>query len=306
VNKKSVVNPDNWGVSFSIKQCRNFDQNPKETLAWLIEKGFRRFRLMSYWDELEKVQAEPDFSQLDWQIDMVERAGGVITLCLGARQPRWPENHWPDWAWAVSFQERSDALGDFITQVVQRYKNRSCIVSYQLENEALLESFGLRSEVSRSRLRAEYALVHSLDPDRPIIMTTSTSWGIPIRRPRPKILGFSVYNIVFDSSKQSYGGTEQSPLIYRLRALLYKLTTFGRRKSFIHELQCEPWGPRAIWEMDHKEQNRSMNTKQIRRNIHIAKLMRLYPIDLWGGEWWRQRELEGDPKVIDDILKLVS
>jgi hypothetical protein len=94
------IDPTQFGVSFSIKQCRNFELDPKQTLHWLIrEAGFRRFRLMSYWNEHEKQPDQYDFTELDWQVKMVAQAGGEITLCLGARQPRWPESHWPDWAW---------------------------------------------------------------------------------------------------------------------------------------------------------------------------------------------------------------
>jgi endo-1,4-beta-mannosidase len=90
---------------------------------------------------------------------------------------------------------------DFISAVVNRYKSEKCIVSYQLENEALLTAFGKRSEVDRTRLRAEYKLVKSLDPNRPIIMTTSTSWGIPARNPIPDIVGFSYYQVHFNPTK---------------------------------------------------------------------------------------------------------
>src|SRR6476469_9013154 len=97
---KALIDPAKFGVSFSIKQCRNFKLNPDQALWWLIkDAGFRRFRLMSYWDEHEKQPGVYDFTSLDKQIRTISRAGGQITLCLGARQPRWPENHWPDWAW---------------------------------------------------------------------------------------------------------------------------------------------------------------------------------------------------------------
>ena len=37
---------EKFGVSFSIKQCRDFKIDPKSTLSWLQkEAGFKRFRL---------------------------------------------------------------------------------------------------------------------------------------------------------------------------------------------------------------------------------------------------------------------
>ncbi|MEK7152555.1 MAG: cellulase family glycosylhydrolase [Patescibacteria group bacterium] len=281
-----VIDPQKFGVSFSLKQCRNFGIDPRETMRWLIdEAGFRRFRLMSYWNEHEKKPGTYNFSELDWQMEEAAKNGCLVTLCLGARQPRWPENHWPDWAWKLSKNRRTEALLQFIQQVVERYRMYDNIVSYQLENEALLKNFGVRPEIDRKRLRQEYRLIQKLDPDRPVIMTTSTSWGIPIRRPIPSIIGFSYYRILYGGGK--YRHAFHFPRLDRVRARSIKL--LHRRPSFVHELQLEPWGPTAIWKMPAEEQDKSMSPAHIRENVSLARKTRLYPIDLWGGEWWYWR-----------------
>lgn len=272
-----------YGVSVSIKQCRNFGLKYDTVLRALIKNlGVRRFRLMSYWDEHEKSPGQYDFVILDKQIDIIEKAGGEVTLCLGARQPRWPENHWPDWAWNLPKPQRDAALLKFIEQVVERYKDRPVIISYQLENEALLGTFGKRSEVDRNRLMMEYFWVKTLDKTRPIIMTTSTSWGIPVKQPIPDIVGFSYYQMLYQGGK--YRRSFHRPWLDRWRARL--ITLLHRKPSFIHELQAEPWGPKNIWEMDLDEQFKSMSLKQLQKNIAQAKKTGLYPIDLWGAEWW--------------------
>lgn len=286
-----------FGVSFSLKQCDSFGVNPHDCLNWLIDTGkFRRFRLMSYWNLHEPEPGRHNFAELDWQIDRITKAGGTVTLCLGARQPRWPENHWPDWAWQLSHAERSTALLHYVETVVKRYKDREVIVSYQLENEALLQEFGERAEVDRARLRAEYRLVKHLDHTRPVIMTTSTSWGIPIRQPIPDAVGFSYYQVHFNPTKLRYTTSFHTPLLHRMRALSIKI--LHRKSSFIHELQLEPWGPKNIWEMTDKEQDISMSPTQIQRNISLAKATKLQPIDLWGGEWWYWRSVvKNDPTI---------
>jgi len=86
---------------------------------------------MSYWDEHEKQQGKFDFATLDKQIEQVATAGGIITMCLGARQPRWPEFHWPDWAWNAPKPERDKALLNYIQVVVDRYKDNPAIVSWK-------------------------------------------------------------------------------------------------------------------------------------------------------------------------------
>lgn len=297
------VNPTQFGVTFSVKQCRNFSIDPEETLDWLInEAGFRRFRLMSYWDEIEKEQGTLDFTELDRQVEAITAASGTITLCLGARQPRWPENHWPKWAWQAHPAHRSKALLAFVRAVVHRYRDYDSIVSYQLENEALLENFGERSEVDRPRLRAEYNLVRHVDPSRPVIMTTSTSWGVPVRRPIPEIVGFSYYHTVYRD-----GGYHHSlfyPWVHRMRK--HAIWLLHRRRTFIHELQCEPWGPTAIWKMSVEEQNKSMSPEAIKRNIALARKIKAAPIDLWGGEWWYWRLKQGDDTIWATVKKSLT
>jgi hypothetical protein len=254
----------NFGVSFSIKQCRNFGIDERATLKWLIEDaGFRRFRLMTYWNEHEKTPDNTDFSELDWQIDQIK-------------------------------PERTAALLKYVETVVNRYRTEESIASYQLENEALLESFGTRPEVDRRRLNQEYELIKALDPTRPIIMTTSTSWGIPIRQPRPDIVGFSFYQKLYRDGR--YSTAFHSPWLDRMRAGLVGL--FYGAPCFIHELQLEPWGPTAIWKMPISEQDKSMGTKQIERNLALAHNTGLKPVDLWGGEWWYYRlKKQNDPTI---------
>jgi hypothetical protein len=273
-------------VSFSVKQCRKFGVEPVDTLDWLINQaGFRRFRLMSYWSEHEPQPGQFNFAALDKQLAQVAKAGGIVTLCLGARQPRWPEFHWPDWAWAATKEERTAALLKYIQVVVERYKDNPVIVSWQLENEALLTGFGERVEIDRARLRQELALVKQLDPTRPVIMSTSAAWGIPIIGPIPDVSTFSFYLIRWRDTK--YTTTYHAPFIHRIRAFLIKL--IWRRPSFIHELQMEPWGPKDIWEMPPQQQDESMGPKQIAKNFAAGRATRLFPIDLWGGEWWYWR-----------------
>lgn len=302
----SVIDPQRFGVSFSLKQCRNFGLSPQKCLDWLItDAGFRRFRLMSYWNEHEKQPGKYDFSELDWQIKQIAQAGGVVTLCLGARQPRWPENHWPNWAWKLSKQQRTEALLAYIEKVIERYKDEQCIVSYQLENEALLTNFGERIEVDRGRLQQEFNLVKRLDPDRPVIMTVSDQWGLPLRGPIPDIVGFSYYHIVYNSKARRYRLAHHYGWLHRLRARLIWL--LKHRPVFIHELQLEPWGPDAIWKMKIAEQDRSMGLGMIARSVALARKTNLRPVDLWGGEWWYWRLTKHhDPNVWEAVRNAIT
>lgn len=299
-----MIKQPRFGASLSIKQCRNFGISDQKVLkAALQDLGLKRFRLMSYWDECEPQQGEYDFAVLDAQIKTIARAKGSITLCLGARQPRWPESHWPSWTHELSKAKRNTALLDFIQTVVTRYRDQACVVSWQLENEALLKTFGEDGDFDRKRLRREFALLKKLDPSRPIIMTTSTSWGIPMRRPIPDIVGFSYYRVTHTNG--GYRKSAYQPWIFKLRAGLIKL--IWRRPSFIHELQAEPWGPQNIWEMDKTEQAKSLSLELLGNNMQAGQATKLHPIDLWGLEWWYWlKENQNDSTIWKTIKKYVS
>lgn len=299
-----TIDPQRFGVSFSVKQCRNFGVSVHDCLFWLCkEAGFRRFRLMSYWNEIEKERGTYNFSELDMQVETVTAFEGVITLCLGVKQPRWPEYHWPKWAKDLSSQAKTEALLAFVETVVKRYKDNEAIISWQLENEALLSNFGEFIDIDRKRLRAEYDLVKKLDSNRPLIMSTSNGWGVPLRQPITDIVGFSYYPIMYKNGK--YNKTIQKPWLHRLRKSFIK--TLLRKEVFIHELQLEPWGPTAIWKMSIEEQDRSMDRAQINKNITEAQKIGVYPIDLWGAEWWYWRlQKHDDPSIIDAVTALLE
>lgn len=256
---------------------------------------------MSYWNEHEKEQGVYDFTELDWQLDVIEKHQGVVTLCLGVKQPRWPEYHWPSWAKDLTAAQKTDALLAFITATLEHVKGRAVIKSYQLENEALLSNFGSNIEIDRKRLQKEFELVKEFD-DKPVYMSTSNGWGVPVRRPKPAAVGFSFYTTMFQ--KGTYHTTIQRPWLHRLRHFI--IHHILRRPVFIHELQCEPWGHTAIWKMTPAEQDRSMSPEHIERNIKWAHKIGVYPIDFWGAEWWYWRWQQGDRHITHTVERAIG
>lgn len=274
------------GASFSLHRCSELGLDKKAVLrAACKDLGFRRFRLMSYWNIHEPKRGNYDFSELDWQMDMVAEYGGTVALCLGKRQPRWPECHMPKWALGLPKEEWYKALNNYLTVVVKRYKNHPALVSYQLENEALLKDFGdcKDRDYSRERLATELALVKRLDPKHPVAMTLSDSWGLPFRAPKPDIYAMSLYRVTLNR-KGKYVYSKRPPIFYRARA--WAIRTLKHRPVFIHELQAEPWLSGAIKDFKVEEQLRHMTRGQIRKNIAFARRTGMDPIDLWGLEWW--------------------
>lgn len=58
--------------------------------------------------------------------------------------------------------------------------------------------------------------------------------------------------------------------------------------------------------MTTEEQDKSMDSKQLKTNIHLARKTKLLPIDLWGGEWWYWRHLQGDDDIYKTVIKHLS
>ncbi len=289
-----------YGVCPSVIACRNYKVDIQDViLASLNDLGVKRFRLMSYWNEIEKSPGEYSFNALDDQIKMISAAGGTITLCLGQRQPRWPECHIPQWATEVPKAKRDAALLRFIEIIVQRYKDNDAIVSYQLENEALNHGIGLCKDYDRKRLRTEFNLVKSLDGSRPVIMSTSNSWGLPIRRPIPDVIGFSYYLYQWEE-----GGPSAKPVPWVLHWVRRWVAKWLLGKpSFCHELQTEPWGPKGNELLDEQMQQDLMSKDMLNKHFDYAEKTGVSTIDLWGVEWWYWRKTKHKDSMAWETVK---
>lgn len=291
-----------FGVSFSAKYCRELSIDPQNCLeAALNDLGVKSLRLMSYWDEHEKSQGVYDFTELDWQMQLAEIHGAQVSLCLGLRQPRWPESHWPEWTRNLDESIWQPALLAFIEAIVLRYKDHPSIISWQLENEAMLKRFGERGNFDRKRLKSEFKLVKRLDKLHPVIMSTSDSWGVPFGGPRPDMYGFSVYRYFYD--RGAYRHATRPPLFYAVRAVWIRI--FKWRQVFIHELQMEPWGPGATADLPIDEQITAMSLDRIKEAVLFARSTGLLPADTWGLEWWYYLKTKHDIHDIWDYMKSV-
>lgn len=293
------------GVSFSLLACRDYSIDWRKALQHTIDLGFKRFRLMSYWKVIEKQKGVYDFKDLDEQIAIIKKSGGRVSLSIGMRQPRWPETHVPLWTKTLDVATTTKNYIAFHRAVIERYKHEDCIESWQLENEFWLRSFGEHVDFSRQRLKKEFNMLRELDPERPIIMTLARVLSLPLRRPTPDIYGTSMYRTIYDNDKKKYTHTWAKPWVYKLKSKLIKLVK--NREVIVHELQTEPWGPKANWELTLREQNKSMSMQQIKDALTYARQSGISYVDMWGAEWWYWRqETAKDRKIMSLVSKIVT
>lgn len=280
------------GATFIPDYARYLQVDPQETLdAMINDLGIKHFRLVSYWKNIEPKEGQYDFSELDWQMDMVEKAGGKVSLAIGLRQPRWPECHGPEWAMIKSKPEWKEDLLDYMDMTINRYKDSPALESYQLENEYFLDVFGQCPDHSRDRLVEEFDFVKSKDPNHPIIVSRSNnatvSW--PINQPRADMVAASIYKRVWDKTiTKRYFEYPLPAWFYGFLAGATELTT--GRNTFIHELQTEAWLPenRSMRTESIDELYKTMSPEKLSERIQYAKDTGMKRFDLWGVEWWFQ------------------
>ena len=299
------------GTSFVEDYAVGFGLDPKQTLeAIFSDLGMRQVRLVSYWKDIEKTPGKYDFSGLDWQFAMANKYGAKISLSVGMRQPRWPECHEPSWITigADNKGEWQPKLYNYMTAVINHYKDNPALADYELENEFFMKVFGECKDFDRSRLVHEFNLVKQLDPKHDVIISRSNNWyGIPVNQPTPDRFAISIYKRVWDNFiTKRYFEYPLPPWFYA--SLAGSEEILSGRDMIVHELQAEPWGPNGqeITKISVDEQFKSMNADRLKKRIDYGEDTGMRTIDLWGAEWWYWLKVrQNDPSVWDTVRTAV-
>lgn len=299
--------PLQLGVSFIPRYAEGYGLDAKQTMQAMIDElGVKRFRLVSYWEDIEKTPGNYDFSQLDWQFKKAEDAGAQISLAIGLRQPRWPECHAPEWAKVHSDPEHIwlPKLKEVIRRTIERYKDSPALESYQLENEYFLKVFGICSNFNRDRLVDEYNYVKSLDPNTTLLVSRSNNAiGLPIGKPTPDLFGVSVYKRVWDKTlTKRYFEYPFPAWFYGFLAGAGEILT--GKDMIIHELQAEPWapyGPMTI--VPTEELNKSLDATRLKGRFDYGRGTGIRTIDLWGAEYWYYQKIIRHNSSLWDVAK---
>ena len=132
-----------FGITFSPEYARFLKLDWQKTYIDILDQlKVRHLRLPSNWEEIELSEGQFDFSTTDFMLDEASKRGAKVILVVGNKQPRWPECHTPLWAKALTLEKRQEKILNFIKIVVERYKDSSEVVAWEVENEPFLSFFG--------------------------------------------------------------------------------------------------------------------------------------------------------------------
>ena len=277
-----------WGADFSALYAKQLGLDYKETLNAIInDLKVKEFRISAHWSEIEKIEGNYDFSELDYQVETIEKNGGKIILAVGKRLPRWPECHEPEWIKSLSANRKEQKLLEYIEITINRYKDNPAIWAWQVENEPFLWGFGECSLTDDEFLDKEISLVRELDKTRPIVLTDSGEFGRwqGVYK-RADIFGTTMYRVVeLRFLPIGHFKYPLSPDYFKVKAGIIE-SLFGKKQIINIELQAEPWLKKRPPEMPLEEQLKAFDIDQFKENIEYAKKVGFERNYLWGPEWW--------------------
>jgi len=286
-----------YGVTFSKKQAESLGLDWRKVyLSIFGDLGVKKIRLPAYWNEIENQEGNYLWEDLDWQINQAGERQVEIILAVGARLPRWPECHFPDWTKdRLKAQVESGTL-TYLAKVIERYKSDKNIVAWQIENEPFLSHFGDCPKFDAKFLDQEIALTKSLD-SRPIVITDSgeLSYWIGAAR-RADIFGTTMYLNTYSNIFKSYIHYPITPAFFKFKKNIAGL--FAKPKEWIViEMQAEPWCNQSYQDATAAERAKTMDSEKFKKMIEFGRQTGFREFYLWGVEWWYWEMAQGRPEV---------
>lgn len=300
--RKEIPDSITYGISFNTPYAHELGLDPDEVFdSFITDLGVRHFRLAAHWPLIEPDKDRFDFSWLDRQVRRVEEVGGTIILGVGHRLPRWPECHTPSWARDMSREELQEELKVYIEAVVERYRDSSAIVYWQVENEPYLSVFAREhcAPLDEPFFEEEIALVKSLDGTRPVLVTDSGNLGTwKDAYARGDLFGTSVY-VYFWNPELGQFKSVLPPWFYRVKENLVALF-YGDKQTLLIELSLEPWLVEPVTNVPIETQFERMDIEKFREIIAYAEATRFDTQYLWGGEWWYWLKEQGHEEMWEE------
>jgi hypothetical protein len=321
------------GISFRPLQAAALGLNPRQVLTELLDYPFPLLRLAAYWNELEPSAGRLAADELDDQIGAAASAGKKVILCVGAVKafgyPEFfvPAHHLPAplpegrLIGPQSHPDLLDAAAAFVSSIVERYRDESAIIAWQVEHEPV-DPLGMEHSwrLSAAFVQREVAAVRAADPSRPVILTGFLPTSIPVRlqqrwRTRDQgdslavageladIVGLNIYPrhaLVRLGPRTAYLAGSNSPWQLRASARIGAEIANSGRRLMVTEGQAEPWETVTTPPSLPGRGMFSCLPDHVIANYNCARQLGsgvaggLWAYLFWGAEYWLKRRDQGD------------
>jgi hypothetical protein len=333
------------GISFRSPQVDSLGLDGRAALERLLAYPFQLIRLGAYWRRIEPAPGRFEPDELDRQIDAAENAGKQIIVCVGALKTfGYPEFFVPPHRLPQPLREGSlvrpathpallEAGTEFIARIVERYRDRSAIIAWQVEHEAV-DPLGLEHSwrLATSFVEAEIAAVRQADAGRPILLNgflpTSLLGGVQQWwRTRDQgdslaaavrladIVGLDVYpmlGLLSVGPITVYLDGSQGLWPRQVRARLVAQALAAGRRVMVSEGQAEPWetvttppDPRAGAMASCTPERLIENYNQCMRWSGLGS-DGLFGYLFWGAEYWLLRAERGDDTYLRAFARVLD
>jgi len=345
--KRSAISPRGQtmlGISFRPRQVEAFGLDGPETLDELLAYPFDLVRVAAYWNHIQGEPGEFDTDELDWQLEAIERSGKQAILSVGAvKNFGYPEVFVPDHQLERPLAEGSlispsthaellDGATRFIRNIVDRYRDRTSIVAWQLEHEAV-DPLGVEHSwrLSIDFVQRELEALRSADPSRPVMMNGFLPMSSLVRLsqwwrtrdqgdslavatrladivgidyyPRHALLGVGSRTLYLDGGKLPW----QRVLT---KTVLDDVRKRGKR-LMVSEGQAEPWEAVTLPPNPDQGAMFSCGPEDAIRNYNAAMEWSahgepIYAYLFWGAEYWILRKQSGDPSYLQAFARITE
>jgi Beta-galactosidase len=332
------------GISFRPLQAAAFGLEVKPTLQALLDYPFQIIRLGAYWNRMEPAAGVFRFDELDWQIEAAEKAGKQIIVCVGPLKTfGYPEFFVPWHHLKQPFPEHKlvkpsqypnllQAGTEFITRLVERYREHKAIAAWQLEHDAV-DPLGVEHSwrLSAEFVEMEAQALRKADPSRPVMMNGFLPTSLPVRLNQgwqtrdqgdslavaerlADMVGIDFYPrhaLIPLGSRTLYLDGSQSPSHQARRKQLLKQVLANNQKLLISEGQAEPWEVVTVPANPISQAMYSCPPEQIIKNFNICmgwfgERARLYAYLFWGAEYWTLRKQSKDSSYLRAFERILE
>jgi hypothetical protein len=332
------------GVSFRTPHLETLGLDARTSLHTLLSYPIHLIRLGAYWNRIERTSGSFSYDELDWQIDAAEQAGKQIILCLGPLKTfGYPEFFVPEHHLRSPLPEHRlikpsvypsllSAATEFITRLVNRYKQRKGIVAWQLEHDAV-DPLGMEHSwrLDVSFVATEVEALKKADSTRLIVLNgflptsllvrLSQWWrtrdqgdSLAVARQMANIVGVDYYPrhaLRTIGAKTLYLDGSQRPWLHKRWQRLYTWTHTHQQQLMITEGQAEPWETVTTPPDPAQQGMYSCLPEQLIVNYNACLRESrpenpLYAYLFWGAEYWILRQQGADPSYLQAFARILE